>query len=100
MPQALAGIRILDLTRGPAGGMATMVLADFGAEVLLIEPWTSLETKFGESEEGSKARAVVKLLNDVYGRAYSTPERRRPMRIQALQSLSERLNDLEGRIKN
>jgi len=37
MPQALAGIRILDLTRGPAGGIATMVLADFGAEVLLIE---------------------------------------------------------------
>jgi len=66
----------------------------------LIEPWTSLETKFGESEEASKARAVVKLLNDVYGRAYSTPERRRPMRTQALQSLSERLNDLEGRIKH
>ena len=37
MTQALAGIRVLDLTRGPAGGMATMILADFGAEVLLIE---------------------------------------------------------------
>ena len=38
MPQALEGIRILDLTRGPAGGIATMILADFGAEVLTIEP--------------------------------------------------------------
>jgi crotonobetainyl-CoA:carnitine CoA-transferase CaiB-like acyl-CoA transferase len=37
MTQALDGIRVLDLTRGPAGGIATMILADFGAEVLLIE---------------------------------------------------------------
>ena len=37
MPDALAGIRVLDLTTGPAGGLATMHLADFGAEVLLIE---------------------------------------------------------------
>lgn len=37
MARALEGIRILDLTRGPAGGMATMILADFGAEVLVIE---------------------------------------------------------------
>ncbi|MFP6815738.1 MAG: CoA transferase [Pseudomonadales bacterium] len=37
VPQALEGTRVLDLTRGPAGGMATMILADFGAEVLLIE---------------------------------------------------------------
>lgn len=37
MSQALDGIRILDLTSGPAGGIATMILADFGAEVLIIE---------------------------------------------------------------
>jgi len=37
MSQALEGIRILDLTSGPAGGMATMILADFGADVLSIE---------------------------------------------------------------
>jgi crotonobetainyl-CoA:carnitine CoA-transferase CaiB-like acyl-CoA transferase len=29
--------RVLDLTTGPAGGIATMILADFGAEVLLVE---------------------------------------------------------------
>ncbi|MGD9891238.1 MAG: CaiB/BaiF CoA transferase family protein [Dehalococcoidia bacterium] len=34
----LAGLRVLDLTLGPAGGIATMVLADFGAEVLKVEP--------------------------------------------------------------
>ncbi|MDP6377847.1 MAG: CoA transferase [Pseudomonadales bacterium] len=37
MPGALSGLRVLDLTTGPAGGLATMHLADFGAEVLLIE---------------------------------------------------------------
>ena len=37
MAGALDGIRVLDLTSGPAGGLATMVLADFGAEVLGVE---------------------------------------------------------------
>ena len=37
MTKALDGIRILDLTRGPAGGLATMILADFGAEVIVID---------------------------------------------------------------
>ncbi|MGE0624174.1 MAG: CoA transferase [Pseudomonadales bacterium] len=36
MQQALEGLRVLDLTTGPAAGIATMILADFGAEVLLV----------------------------------------------------------------
>ena len=31
-------LRILDLSSGPAGGLATMVLADFGADVVKVEP--------------------------------------------------------------
>src|SRR5579864_2517613 len=38
MTAALAGLRVLDLSQGQAGGVATMILADFGAEVLKVEP--------------------------------------------------------------
>src|SRR5665213_2336747 len=37
MQGACEGLRILDLTHGMAGPLATMVLADFGAEVVRIE---------------------------------------------------------------
>lgn len=33
----LAGLRVLDLSSGPVGGLTTMVMADFGAEVVKIE---------------------------------------------------------------
>ncbi len=36
--QALDDIRVLDFTRGMAGPLATMVLADYGAEVIRVEP--------------------------------------------------------------
>jgi crotonobetainyl-CoA:carnitine CoA-transferase CaiB-like acyl-CoA transferase len=38
VPQVLEDIRVIDVTTGPVGGMATMVLADFGADVVKIEP--------------------------------------------------------------
>lgn len=33
----LSGVRVVDLSTGPVGGKATMVLADFGADVVKIE---------------------------------------------------------------
>lgn len=38
MQGACAGLRVLDLTQGLAGPMATMILADFGADVIRVEP--------------------------------------------------------------
>src|SRR5215475_11811846 len=38
MPGALEGLRIVDLTTGLAGPMATMTLSDHGADVVKVEP--------------------------------------------------------------
>ena len=38
MAQVFDGITVLDFASGRAGGVATMVLSDFGAEVIKIEP--------------------------------------------------------------
>lgn len=38
MPQVFEGITVLDFTQGRPGGVATMVMSDFGAEVIKIEP--------------------------------------------------------------
>ncbi|MBX7111700.1 MAG: CoA transferase [Dehalococcoidia bacterium] len=38
MAGPLAGIRVIDLSSGQAAGLATMVLADFGADVVKVEP--------------------------------------------------------------
>jgi crotonobetainyl-CoA:carnitine CoA-transferase CaiB-like acyl-CoA transferase len=38
MAPPCAGLRVLDLSRGPVGGIATTVLCDFGAEVIKVEP--------------------------------------------------------------
>ena len=37
MSEVLKGVRVVDLTHGPVGGLATMIMADFGADVLVIE---------------------------------------------------------------
>jgi crotonobetainyl-CoA:carnitine CoA-transferase CaiB-like acyl-CoA transferase len=34
----MEGLRVVDLSTGPVGGMATMILADFGADVEKVEP--------------------------------------------------------------
>ena len=38
MKTALGGLKVLDLSQGPAGGLTTMMLSDFGAAVTKIEP--------------------------------------------------------------
>ena len=34
----LTGLRVVDFSSGPAGGLATTVLADFGADVIKADP--------------------------------------------------------------
>ena len=57
--QALAGTRVLDLSRGLAGAYCTKLFADLGAEVILVEPRSGhplrregpFLTKFGRPDE-------------------------------------------------
>jgi len=45
MAEAFAGIRVLDFTQGIGGPIASMLLADFGAEVVKVEPPTGDRAK-------------------------------------------------------
>ena len=38
MPEALSGLRVIEVGVGPVTGMVGMILADFGAEVLRVKP--------------------------------------------------------------
>ena len=38
MTQVFEGTTVLDFTRGMAGSITTMVMSDFGAEVIKVEP--------------------------------------------------------------
>ncbi len=44
LPEVLLGVRVLDLSIYPPGAFATMLLADFGADVTVVEPPLRLST--------------------------------------------------------
>ncbi len=72
MSQALDGVRILDLSRGPAAGLAGMILADFGARVLCVtQPGTEDQfTRLGAAPMWRRGKATLPLdLDDEEQRA-------------------------------
>ncbi|MEM7100275.1 MAG: CoA transferase [Pseudomonadota bacterium] len=58
---ALNGIRVLDLSAGPAGGLATMVMADFGAEVLLLDQPDHPLNKLAAAPMWRRGKALLEL---------------------------------------
>ncbi len=64
MAKILDGIRVLDFTQGHTGSYATMLLADFGAEVIKIEDLETggdiLRNSFPKTDKGSAYHAYMK----------------------------------------
>ena len=62
MTMALEGVRVLDLSRTPPGQYASMLLADFGADVLMVEVPPGAVARFdvrGAPETEEEARALA-----------------------------------------
>jgi len=56
MSNALAGLRVIDFTQNVAGPVATMLLGDFGADVIKVEPPEGdIMRKTGETQIGGEA---------------------------------------------
>ena len=71
VPGPLAGVRVLDLTRGMPGALTTMYLADYGAEVVMVEPpsGAALRRTHGHSVWNRGKRSLVVDLDADAGRA-------------------------------
>src|SRR5438128_398522 len=62
MHQALAGIRVLDLSRMLPGPFASMMLADLGAEVIKVEePTTGDPTRHSPPRLGKQSAAFLQV---------------------------------------
>ena len=90
--RALAGVRVLDLTRVVAGPFATALLADLGAEVVKVErPGTGDDYRYGPSRKGQTS---LSFQNTNRGKRSITLDVGRPEGRALLLRLAERFDVL------
>lgn len=66
----------------------------------LVEVWSLLESSIVGTDAGPDANAVIKLLNDLYGRPESTPQRRMTVRNDLRANFGQRLQILDRRLSH
>lgn len=65
----------------------------------LVDAWTELSEDLANTDEAGEIHAVLKLINDLYGRPESPPERRMSIRNDARRNFGQRLQNVEGRLR-
>lgn len=92
MALPLAGIRVLDLTRALAGPFCTMILGDFGADIVKVEPLPGgdMVRQWGPFAEGSAGdKTGVYYLSANRNKRSLALDFRKPEALQALQRLAK-----------
>jgi len=65
----------------------------------LVEAWSALDASLANTEEAGETHAVLKLINDLYGRPESPPDRRMSIRNDTRRNFAQRLQNVEGRLR-
>ena len=65
----------------------------------LVESWTELADDLAASDEAGEIHAVLKLINDLYGRPESQPDRRMTIRNDTRHNFAQRLQTVESRLR-
>lgn len=66
----------------------------------LVQVWTTLATSIAGTDADAGASAVIKLLNDLYGRPESTPQRRMSARNDLRANFGQRLQIVDRRLSH
>ncbi|HEY5647290.1 MAG TPA: hypothetical protein VIS76_15175 [Pseudomonadales bacterium] len=64
----------------------------------LVEAWTELQASLAATDASGEVHAVLKLLNDMYGRPEAKPERRVATRNETRRDFGQRLATVESRL--
>src|SRR3984893_18347616 len=94
MPGPLAGIKVLDLTSVVSGPLATMFLADQGAEVIKIEPLGGDITRHSRQSVSASGEVSALFLSTNRGKRSLSLDLKRPEAVTIMRKLIARADVL------